>query len=142
MGFTYVAYQVEHSLPIASSRDWNLLKSLIEDWMGGPAIEFHQYDSKYPDDYQGYYEFQVEYEGKPEVEKVKVYVVDSIEPGPKFSIGYVDTDPDTGNRQPFVEICKCEHEWAANWIVSTLTRDLAEHSDEPNREIKIKHENS
>jgi hypothetical protein len=129
---------VEHGLPIASSKGWNLLKSLIEDWMGWPAIEFHQYDSKYPDAYQGYYEFQVEYNGKPEVETVKVYVVDSIEPGPKFSIGYVDTDPDTGSRQPFVEICKCEHEWAANWIVGDLTRDF----DEPNREIKIKHENS
>jgi hypothetical protein len=129
---------VEHGLPIASSKGWNLLKSSIEDWMGWPAIEFHQYDSKYPDAYQGYYEFQVEYNGKPEVETVKVYVVDSIEPGPKFSIGYVDTDPDTGSRQPFVEICKCEHEWAANWIVGDLTRDF----DEPNREIKIKHENS
>ena len=56
----------------------------------------------------------------------------------KYVIGFIDTDPDTGEEYPFVDICKCEHEWAANWIMGTLTRDLAENSDEPNREIKLK----
>lgn len=60
----------------------------------------------------------------------------------KFIIGFVDTDPDTGEELPFVKICECEHDWAANWIVSTLKRDLSEHSDEPNREIKLKYENT
>lgn len=55
-----------------------------------------------------------------------------------FIIGFVDVDPDTGEEYPFVKICECDEEWAATWIVSTLRRDLAEHSDEPNREIKIK----
>ena len=55
-----------------------------------------------------------------------------------FIIGFIDTDPDTGNKYPFVKLCDCEHTWAVDWIVSTLTRDLAEHSDNPNREIKIK----
>lgn len=141
MSFTYVAYHVEHNIPIAASKDWNLLKSLIEEWMGSSSVNFHQYDSKYPDDYQGYYEFQVEYEGKHEVEKVKVYVVDNIETRSKFSIGYVDTDPDTGEEKPFVEICKCEYEWAANWITETLNKDLF-NNGEPNREIKIRHENT
>jgi hypothetical protein len=54
-----------------------------------------------------------------------------------FKIGYIDIDPDTGKEYPFVEICTCEHEWAVNWIVSTLSRDLMEHADNPNREIKI-----
>lgn len=55
-----------------------------------------------------------------------------------FIIGFVDTDPDTGEEYPFIKICECGEEWAATWIVSTLRRDLAEHSDEPNREIKIR----
>ena len=58
-------------------------------------------------------------------------------------IGFVDTDPDTGEEYPFVKICECEHEWAATWIISVLTRDLSEHSDEPNRQIKLrKNENT
>jgi hypothetical protein len=56
----------------------------------------------------------------------------------KFTIGFVDTDLDTGKEYPFVKICECENEWAANWIMGTLTRDLAENADEPNREIKLK----
>jgi hypothetical protein len=59
-----------------------------------------------------------------------------------FTIGFIDTDPDTGIEYPFVEMCKCEHEWAANWIVSVLKRDLGENADQPNREIKIKNENT
>ncbi|CAB4174587.1 hypothetical protein UFOVP972_56 [uncultured Caudovirales phage] len=60
----------------------------------------------------------------------------------KIIIGFVDTDPDTGEEYTFVRLCECDGEWAANWIVATLKRDLAEHSDEPNREIKIKYENT
>lgn len=56
----------------------------------------------------------------------------------KYIIGFVDTDPDTGEEYPFVKICECDEAWAANWISSTLKRDLAENADEPNREIKIK----
>lgn len=60
----------------------------------------------------------------------------------KFTIGFVDIDPDTGEEYPFTKICECDEAWAANWIASTLRRDLSEHSDEPNREIKIKYENT
>lgn len=56
----------------------------------------------------------------------------------KYIIGFVDIDPDTGQEYPFVKICECDGEWAANWIMGTLTRDLAENADEPNREIKLK----
>jgi hypothetical protein len=56
----------------------------------------------------------------------------------KFIIGFVDSDPDSGEHYPFVKICECDAEWAANWILGTLTRDLAENADGPNREIKIK----
>jgi hypothetical protein len=55
-----------------------------------------------------------------------------------FIIGFVDTDPDTGQDYPFVKICECDSDWAANWIMGTLTRDLAENADEPNRKIKLK----
>ena len=55
-----------------------------------------------------------------------------------FIIGFVDIDPDTGEEYPFVKICECDDERAANWISGTLARDLAENADDPNREIKIK----
>jgi hypothetical protein len=58
-----------------------------------------------------------------------------------FKIGYVDTDPDTGEENPFVKICECEYEWAANWLTETLNKDLF-NNGEPNREIKIEHENT
>jgi hypothetical protein len=56
----------------------------------------------------------------------------------KYIIGIVDTDPDTGKEYPFIKVCETGSEHMCNWIAGTLRRDLAEHSDEPNREIKIK----
>jgi hypothetical protein len=56
----------------------------------------------------------------------------------RIIIGFVDTNPDTGEEYPFVKMCECEHEWAVTWIVSVLKRDLGENADQPNREIKIK----
>jgi hypothetical protein len=56
----------------------------------------------------------------------------------KFIIGYVDTNPDTGVDYPFCTICETDSEYMCNWVVSTLSRDLREHSDEPNRRIAIK----
>lgn len=55
-----------------------------------------------------------------------------------YSIGFVDTDPDTGEKYPFKTICWTTSDTSANWIASTLTRDLWEHADNPNREIIIK----
>ena len=55
----------------------------------------------------------------------------------KYIIGFVDIDPDTGHEYPFVKICETESEHMCNWISGTLKRDLMEHADDPNREIKI-----
>lgn len=54
-----------------------------------------------------------------------------------YTIGFVDTDPDTGEKYPFKAICWTNSDTSANWIASTLTRDLWEHA-EPNRDIVIK----
>lgn len=59
-----------------------------------------------------------------------------------FIIGFMDTDPDTGEELPFIKICECTEEWAAKWIFSTLTQDFHEYSDDPNREIILTHENT
>ena len=53
----------------------------------------------------------------------------------KIVIGYVDTDAVTGETYLPVKICECESPEMANWIASTLKRDLHEHADNPNREI-------
>ena len=55
----------------------------------------------------------------------------------KYSIGFVDINPNTGHEYPFVKICETYTEEMCNWVAGTLTRDLWEHSDDPNREIKI-----
>jgi hypothetical protein len=54
-----------------------------------------------------------------------------------YIIGFVDIDPDTGHKYPFVKICETADEYMANWIAGTLARDLMENADQPNREIKI-----
>jgi hypothetical protein len=56
----------------------------------------------------------------------------------KIMIGYIDTDPDTGEDYPYNPICETECEYMANWIVGTLSRDLGENADQPNRRIVIK----
>jgi hypothetical protein len=56
----------------------------------------------------------------------------------KYEIGFVDIDPDTGHRYPFSKICETDSPEMCNWIVGTLKRDLAEHADNPNREIHFK----
>lgn len=56
---------------------------------------------------------------------------------PKHIISFVDIDPDTGKRYLPVKICECESIEATTWIAGTLTRDLYEHADDPNREIII-----
>jgi hypothetical protein len=55
----------------------------------------------------------------------------------RYSIGFVDINPDTGEKYPFVKICEVYTEEMCNWVAGTLTRDLWEHADNPNREIKI-----
>jgi hypothetical protein len=52
-----------------------------------------------------------------------------------IAIGYVDTNPETREKYLPVKICECESPEMANWVSSTLTRDLYEHADDPNREI-------
>jgi len=56
----------------------------------------------------------------------------------KFVIGFVDIDPDTGFKYPFVKICETEDEYMCNWISGTLKRDLMENADQPNREITFR----
>jgi hypothetical protein len=51
-----------------------------------------------------------------------------------YLIQYIDTDPDTGLDYQAVDICQCEHEWAATLVHSTLARELAE-NDFQNRII-------
>ena len=35
----------------------------------------------------------------------------------KIMIGYIDTDPDTGEDYPYNPICETDSEYMANWIV-------------------------
>ena len=76
MDFVYVAQHTEYNKPIAASNNWDELKFLLDDYFGSDKKTFHPYDSKYPDEYQGFFRYEIETDGVVEVEEVKVYEVD------------------------------------------------------------------
>lgn len=55
-----------------------------------------------------------------------------------YLIQYIDLDPDTGLDYPAIDICQCEHEWAATLVHSTLARELAENEFINRRIVTIK----
>lgn len=72
-----------YAKPIATAHTWEDLLVGIDDYYGvgnDPKVkklDWHPYDSKYPDDYEGYFEYEVDdFNGGTEIEKVKVYCVD------------------------------------------------------------------
>jgi hypothetical protein len=73
--WVYVAHHIEFNFPIAASYDWDKLIDVLDDYFGPEAkrLAWYPYDCKYPDDYQGYFEYK-DYD--EEIVKVKVYTVD------------------------------------------------------------------
>jgi hypothetical protein len=79
MNFTYAYVAViEHGKPIAASNTWEGLKELVDDYMGANDGEFHAYNSKYPDDYRGYWEYKTMNPATKNLENecIKAYLVD------------------------------------------------------------------
>lgn len=99
---TYVA-QV-YDKPIVTAQRWDHLVAGLDEYYGignDPKVkklDWHPYNSKYPDDYEGYFEYQVDdFNGGTEIEKVKVYCVDHY-PTTRYEVvvddNYGDDDED------------------------------------------------
>jgi len=75
MNYINVAYHKEYQHPIAASHNWGSLIELICEYFGCSYddIKFNPHNAKYPDEYQGYFEY-TDIDG--EVHTVKVYEVD------------------------------------------------------------------
>ena len=79
MKWIYVAYHVQHKLPIAGSNHWDTLEGMIDEWMGSTTKEWKGHNPKYPDDYQGKYVYTLPSVKDPnvhDIEEVQVYIMD------------------------------------------------------------------
>ena len=69
--------------PIVTAHTWDDLVAGVDEYYGAgedpkvKKIGWSPYDSKYPDEYEGYFEYEVDdFNGGTEIEKVKVYCVE------------------------------------------------------------------
>ena len=88
---TYVAIDVDGNKPILSASGFSDLRKALDDYFGvgekeAECLGFTHYESKYPDEYEGYYEYKYtvrtrnlktdEFENEEYKDKIKVYCVD------------------------------------------------------------------
>lgn len=82
---TYVAVDAETKKPIASAETFDDLRLALDEYYGvvigvAKCISWNPFNSKYPDDYEGYYEYEwineVRDNIKVETDTVKVYCID------------------------------------------------------------------
>lgn len=85
---TYIAMDHDGNKPIMSAGTFEDLKAGLDDYYGcdgrgGKCLGFTPYVSKYPDEYEGYYQYEVSmiHSGRDEepteyIDTVKVYCVD------------------------------------------------------------------
>ena len=78
---TYVAQAYDK--PIVTAHTWEDLIAGVDEYYGVghdpkvKKISWNPYDSKYPDEYEGYFEYEVDdFNGGTEIEQVRVYGVD------------------------------------------------------------------
>ena len=83
----YVACDFEDKFPIVSSDSFDNMRKALDDYCGadkknsGKCLGFTPYDTKYPDDYQGYYEYECcskgnDWNSGTYIEKFRVYCVE------------------------------------------------------------------
>ena len=81
---TYIAMDNDGNKPIMSADSFENLKAGLDDYYGcdgrgGECLGFTPYISKYPDEYEGYYQYKVsmiQYEKPTEyIDTVKVYCI-------------------------------------------------------------------
>jgi hypothetical protein len=77
MNWVYVAYHEQNHCPIASSDNWESLLSMIDEYYGsdGKRLGWYPYDPKFPDSYQGHFEY-LDFLDNNSIDKIKIYEVD------------------------------------------------------------------
>ena len=82
---TYVAVDADGFKPIASAETFDNLRLALDEYYAvdkgqAKCIGWYPFDSKYPDDYEGYYEYEwknvVRDEVYTETDTIKVYCVE------------------------------------------------------------------
>ena len=84
---TYLACDYEDKFPIISADSFDNLRLALDDYCGadernsGKYLGFTPYNTKYPDDYEGHYEYECCYEGNDwnggtYIEKFRVYCIE------------------------------------------------------------------
>ena len=77
---TYVAMDADHPKPILTAESMKDLKKGLDEYFRGECLGFFPYESKYPDDYEGYYKYKwtmTKNDGIEEyVDEIKVYCIE------------------------------------------------------------------
>ena len=84
---TYLACDYEDKFPVVSADSFDNLRLALDDYCGanernsGKCLGFTPYNTKYPDDYEGHYEYECCYEGNDwnggtYIEKFRVYCIE------------------------------------------------------------------
>ena len=82
---TYVAVDAEARKPIASAETFDNLRLALDKYYAvdrgeGKCLGWYPYSSKYPNDYEGYYEYEwkhvVGHEMYLEIDTIRVYCID------------------------------------------------------------------
>lgn len=83
---TYLALN-EHNNPVISAESFDNLKLALDEYCGadkrntGKYIGFYPYNTKYPDEYEGYFEYECckngnDWNGETYIDKFKVYCIE------------------------------------------------------------------
>jgi hypothetical protein len=91
---TYVALS-HWGKPIATAHTFDDLKLGIDEYFGPgkDQLEWIPYESKYPDEYEGYFKYEADdFNGGTELEEIKVYCVEFY-PHTKYEVD--DNNPGT-----------------------------------------------
>lgn len=77
---TYVAMDSDGHKPIVTASTFKDLRAGLDDHYQVECLEWHPHNTKYPDDYEGYYEYAwkniIQDEITTVIDKVKVYCVE------------------------------------------------------------------
>lgn len=75
---TYIAIDTDGNKPIASAGTFNDLKLALDDYYNVDAkcLGFTPYESKYGDEYEGYYEYEFKFANEIVHNTIKVYCID------------------------------------------------------------------
>lgn len=77
---TYIA-QNEDNKPITTAHTFADIEKALHVYFGvdkaqAQCLGFYPYQTKYPDDYEGYFEYSYQHNGKTCVEKIKIFCIE------------------------------------------------------------------